>query len=214
MVSKYAMCIFLDQPDDILLKTPISKICFYFDGQYAIFDNTNYFIIVNKVTFAIVNARQLQGSHLTSNSLQLLDAGCNWWATGDEDRHLLYAYCPAGTGKTIVATSDGRLVADTAKSCFMIRNDATHAFAKQTNVVKPVMHVYGNGHIVILTDEGLAFYYTDDIKTSTGTMVKPRSAIAVVDASQCIQAFDLYYDDGGVVYVVLTAKGMIQYVKF
>ena len=44
-------------------------------------------------------------------------------------------------------------------------------------------------------------------------MVKPRSAIAVVDASQCIQAFDVYYDDD-IVYVVLTAKGMIQYVKF
>ena len=46
-------------------------------------------------------------------------------------------------------------------------------------------------------------------------MVKPTSAIAVVDASQCIQAFDVYID-GGVVYVyaVLTAKGMIQYVKF
>ena len=59
----------------------------------------------------------------------------------------------------------------------------------------------------------MAHYDIKDIKTSTDTMVKPTSAIAVVDASQCIQAFDVYYDDG-IVYVVLTAKGMIQYVKF
>ena len=47
------------------------------------------------------------------------------------------------------------------------------------------------------------------------SMVKPTFAIAVVDASQCIQAFAVYLDDdGGAVIVVLTAKGMIQYVKF
>ena len=156
--SKYAKCSILDRPDDMLLNTPISKICYYFDGQFAIFDNTDYFTIVNRHTFAIVNARQLRGSHLTSNSLQLLDASCNDYAAVDKDRHLLYAYCHAGTGKTIVASMDGRLVADTAKSCFMIWNDATHAFAKHTSVVKPVMHVWSDGSVTILTDEGLAYY--------------------------------------------------------
>ena len=63
-----------------------------------------------------------------------------------------------------MATADGRLVTDTAKSCFMIWTDATHAFAKQTSVVKPVMRVY-DGNAMILTDEGLAFYYIGDIRS-------------------------------------------------
>ena len=59
----------------------------------------------------------------------------------------------------------------------------------------------------------MAHYHIDDIKTSTDTMVKPTSAIAVVDASQCIQAFD-WYVCGGFVYVVLTAKGMMCDVRY
>ena len=99
--SKYVKSIVLDRPDDMLLITLISKICFYFDGQFAIFDNTDYFTIVNRDTFAIVNVRRLRGSHLASNRLQLLDAGCNYLAAVDKDGRLHYAYCPAGTGKTI-----------------------------------------------------------------------------------------------------------------
>ena len=212
--SKYAKCIFLDRPDDMLLTTPISKICDYFEDQLAIFDNTDHFTTVNNTTFAIANSSQLRGSHLTSNSLKLLDAECNCLATVDKDRHLYYAYCQAGTGKTIVATTDGRLVTDTARSCYMIWNDAEHVFAKQTSVVKRVMHVYYYG-IVILTDEGLARYDINDIKASTGTVIEPRAATAVVDASKCVQAFHWYVgDDGYCFYVVLTAKGMIQYVQF
>ena len=194
------------------MTTPISKICLYFDSKFAIFDNTDYFTTVNRGIFAIEESNQLRVSHLTSRSLQLLDAECNFSAYDAHDRHLYYAYYDAGTRKTIVATMDGRLLTDTAKSCFTIWNNVKHVFEKQTSVVKPVMHAYGSGSVMILTDEGLALYHIKDIKASTDTMVEPRSAIALVDASQCIQAFDWYVGGGGY-YVVLTAKGMIQYVR-
>ena len=202
----------MDRPDDILLTTPISKICLYFDSQFAIFDNTDYFTTVNRGTFAIEESSRLRGSYLASSSLQLLDAECNFNACDARDRHLYYAYYDAATRKTTVAIMGGRLVTDTAKSCFMVWNDAEHVFEKQAIVVKRMMQMRDSGSVEILTDEGLALYHIKDIKASTDTMVEPRSAIAVVDASQCIQAFDWYVGGDGY-YVVLTAKGMIQYVR-
>ena len=209
--SEYVKCIVIDRPDDMLLKTPISKICLYLDDQFAIFDNTDHFTTVNRHTFAIVNARQLRGSHESSNRLHVLDAGCDW--TTSEDRHIYYAYYDAGARKTMVTSIDGRLEVDKAKSYYMTWNDAKLMFEKQTSVVKQMMQLWVCGSVTILTDEGLTYYDIKDIEAFRwwGT-VKPRSSITLVDASHCIQAYDMYVGDG-VVFVVLTAKGMIQYVK-
>ena len=212
--SKYAKCRILDRPDDMLMKTPISKICIYFDEQFAIFDNTDHFTTVNRHTFAIKNAINLRASDLASNSLAVLDANSNYQATVVEGRHLYYALYDAVKCQTTVVTHDGKLLTDIAKSCFMAWNDAAGVFEIKTGVARRVMNVNVVGSVWMLTDEGLAFYHIDDIKASTGDVINRRSAIALVKAEHCLQAFTVYAAaDNAIGFLVLTDKGAIQYVK-
>ena len=212
--TKYVKCTVLDLPDDLILEKPISLICPYFDCQYAIFHiNTDYFTTVDKNTLAIKNAVQLESTHLASKSLVVLNAACDSWASVAAGRQLYYAAYDVSTGKTAVVDTGGRLVTHKVKSCCMIWNADAKMFVKQTSVVRRVMDVRNDGSIVILTDEGLAHYHIAAIKISPGNTIKPRSAIALVEASHCIQAFSWHATDEAFVYAVLTDKGMIKYAR-
>ena len=72
--SKYVKSTVLDWSDTKLLPIPISKICSYFDNQYAVHQyNTNSYTTVDRDTLAIRQSTHLAGSHLTSNSIVVLD---------------------------------------------------------------------------------------------------------------------------------------------
>ena len=211
--TKYVKCTALDLQDALILEKPISKICYYFDSQYAIFlNNTDYFTTVDRDTLAINNVTQLQGSHSASKSIVVLDVDCYSIAKLNNGRHLYYACRDDGTGKTMVMLADGSLVTDKAKTCCMMWNDLKKMFDKKTNVIRPVLSVCDDGSLTILTDEGLAFYHITDIKAGRGKTIKPMSAIKLLEASHCIQAYDAYTIDGAFVYIVLTDKGIIKYV--
>ena len=114
-----------------------------------------------------------------------------------------------------------KLVADTAKTWHKVWNDSAKMFDGKAGVVRRVMCVYDDGSVTILTDEGLAFYpvkptmtfYRRLIITAlTGMPAKSKSAIVLVDESHCIQACAAYDKPDVFVYIVLTDKGMIQYV--
>lgn len=213
--TKYVKCTTLDLPDALILEKPICKICPYFDHQYAIFhNNTDYFITIDRNTLAIKNAKQLEGSHLPSSGLVAIDAMSNYNITAAASRHLYYAYHDAGKRKTIVVDAEGMPVTEPAKTCFVVWHADGHVFDRQTGVVRPVMAVYNDGSVAMLTDEGLAFYHIDEIKASKGKPIKPRSSIALVEASHCLQSFSAYAIDGGAVFIVLTDKRRIKHVQF
>ena len=225
--SKYAKCTVLDMPDNLILKKSIPKICRYFDSQFAIFHTrTSLYTIVNRDTMAITSSINMPASHQSHHQwkrIDVIDVGCNWSTTDDRIRHLCYAYYDSIKKKTIIINKDGKIVTDKAKSRFMIWNDDTKKFDMMANVKRRVMHVYhddgsvvgysyGGGSVVILTDKGLEFYVTYRIRNaSSGDMIKTAiDIIAVDDASHCIQSFAIYDN----FFVILTDKGMIQYLNF
>ena len=73
--SRYIKSTVLDLPDINLLSRPISKICRLSWYQLAVYHyNTNCYTTVHSDTLAVLESTQLQGSHLTSNGIVVLDA--------------------------------------------------------------------------------------------------------------------------------------------
>ena len=123
----------------------------------------------------------------------------------------MYAYYDENTQKTKVISkyNEENLFIATAKSSFMVWNADANEFEKKTNVIRPVLCVETWG-VLILTDEGLAYYINIDILAAKGGTTKPRRTISLGDASHCLQAIALNVYCG---IVTLTDKGMIQYVR-
>ena len=209
--TSYVTCTLLDPPDDLLLKNPVSKICGYFEGQLAIFYSiTSFFTTVDMITLAIKNTKHLCSSYMKPGSL-VVDAGCDRHAKTDDEKLLFFAFYNPCMDKTVVL-SGLTPTSYSAKTCYMVWNEAKKEFVEKISVMRSVMRVYGSDIVTILTDEGLADFKISQIKY-IGYPYKPAYAINLLDTLHCLQDFDIYRRPDANIYVVLTDKGMIQYVE-